>query len=126
EWRFHDLDVTPYVGADGSMQVTWTLTADSSKQLGGWTLDDVCLVGFDKPAVCGDHVLDDGEQCDDGNTNDGDGCSAKCRNEIVAGGGGGCSTGPDPSVLLAALYFFASRSRSRTSRSSSGKLSART
>ncbi len=30
---------------------------------------------------CGDDILGDGEQCDDANTNDGDGCSAICRNE---------------------------------------------
>jgi cysteine-rich repeat protein len=125
EWRFHDIDVTPYIAEDGSMQVTWTLDADDSKQLGGWTLDDVCLVGFDQPAVCGDGVLEPGEQCDDGNTDDGDGCSAKCRNEIVAGGGG-CSTGRDPCVWLVVLYVFAARSRRRTSRKSSGRLSART
>jgi cysteine-rich repeat protein len=128
EWRFHDIDVTPFIAEDGSMQLTWTLASDDSKQLGGWTLDDVCLVGIDKLAVCGDSVLDDGEQCDDGNTNNGDGCSATCRNEIVAGGGGGCSAAGDPSALILAGYawLFASRSRRRTSRSSSGRLSART
>ncbi|MFH2005061.1 MAG: DUF4215 domain-containing protein [bacterium] len=31
--------------------------------------------------VCGDGVLDTGEQCDDGNTVSGDGCSATCQNE---------------------------------------------
>lgn len=30
------------------------------------------------PQMCGDHVLDPGEGCDDGNTSDGDGCSAAC------------------------------------------------
>lgn len=29
-------------------------------------------------AVCGDGVVDSGEECDDGNTVDGDGCSASC------------------------------------------------
>ncbi|MBX3272151.1 MAG: hypothetical protein KF729_17935 [Sandaracinaceae bacterium] len=31
--------------------------------------------------VCGDDVLSPDEQCDDGNTADGDGCSASCRTE---------------------------------------------
>ncbi len=31
--------------------------------------------------VCGDGVVDAGEECDDGNNVDGDGCSAQCRNE---------------------------------------------
>jgi cysteine-rich repeat protein len=29
--------------------------------------------------VCGDRAVDPGEQCDDGNFDDGDGCSAQCR-----------------------------------------------
>ena len=31
--------------------------------------------------VCGDTVLDVGEECDDGNTNDGDCCSSSCQFE---------------------------------------------
>jgi cysteine-rich repeat protein len=31
--------------------------------------------------VCGDGVLDAGEECDDRNTDSGDGCSARCREE---------------------------------------------
>src|SRR5581483_4186400 len=34
-------------------------------------------------ALCGDGILDLGEQCDDGNAVDGDGCSAGCRHECV-------------------------------------------
>jgi len=33
------------------------------------------------PATCGDHVVAAGEGCDDGNTADGDGCSATCAVE---------------------------------------------
>ena len=31
--------------------------------------------------TCGDGVIDTGEECDDMNTNGGDGCSADCLNE---------------------------------------------
>ena len=34
---------------------------------------------------CGNLVLDEGEQCDDGNTFDGDGCSAECLSETFCG-----------------------------------------
>jgi len=34
---------------------------------------------------CGDLILDEGEQCDDGNTVDGDGCSAECLSESFCG-----------------------------------------
>lgn len=33
------------------------------------------------PAVCGNGVVESGEDCDDGNTKSSDGCSATCRNE---------------------------------------------
>jgi len=38
--------------------------------------------------VCGDGVLDVGEQCDDGNTTSGDGCSATCTLEVEDCGNG--------------------------------------
>src|SRR5690625_7808482 len=31
--------------------------------------------------VCGDGILSDGEECDDGNTTNGDGCSSTCEIE---------------------------------------------
>jgi cysteine-rich repeat protein len=34
-----------------------------------------------RPVVCGDGFTDPPEECDDHNTNDGDGCSAECRGE---------------------------------------------
>ena len=70
-------------------------TSDNSTEYGGWTLDDVCLVGYPKLPLCGDGVVDDGEDCDDGNTVDGDGCSAVCTTEAPAGGGGCCSAQRD-------------------------------
>ncbi len=36
-----------------------------------------------RDAWCGDGVVDEGEECDDGNTNDGDGCSSTCTVEAV-------------------------------------------
>lgn len=53
------------------------------------------VVGFDSPdgdgfqgrilafrTICGDGVKDHSENCDDGNTEDGDGCDAACRSEL--------------------------------------------
>jgi cysteine-rich repeat protein len=101
EWRVHDVDLTPFV-ASGAVQITWSLASDSTNQFGGWILDDVCVVGIAKTPVCGDGVVDPGEQCDDGNTNDGDGCDASCQYEIHAGGGG-CGAGGQPPGWLACL-----------------------
>jgi cysteine-rich repeat protein len=41
--------------------------------------DDSCTA---TTLYCGDGILDTLEQCDDGNTVDGDGCSAICETEI--------------------------------------------
>lgn len=40
--------------------------------------------GDDQPlCFCGDGKLDRGEQCDDGNRDDRDGCSSRCQNEVI-------------------------------------------
>src|SRR5689334_6431147 len=36
---------------------------------------------------CGDAHIDPGEACDDGNTTDGDGCSADCKSDETCGNG---------------------------------------
>lgn len=36
------------------------------------------------PAVCGNGTLETGEECDDGNLGNGDGCDASCRTEAAA------------------------------------------
>jgi len=40
-------------------------------------------------AVCGNGVIETGEECDDGNVVDGDGCSSTCQTEAEGPGGGG-------------------------------------
>ena len=37
-------------------------------------------------AICGNAIIDAGEQCDDGNTTSGDGCSSKCQKEDCGNG----------------------------------------
>jgi cysteine-rich repeat protein len=57
--------------AGGDVQIT-VLTSTASV----WTF---------AVSTCGNGVLDPGEQCDDGNTVDGDGCSASCLSELIPG-----------------------------------------
>lgn len=45
----------------------------------------ICL----EETICGDGIVDEGEECDDGNNVGGDGCSAMCTDE----GGQGCTPG---------------------------------
>ena len=51
----------------------------------GFDNDNDGLTDFDDPdcQVCGNHHLDPNEQCDDGNTTAGDGCSPTCQVENV-------------------------------------------
>src|SRR5690606_23525616 len=53
----------------------------------GRTPSGACHGGACRPITCGDHVVDLGEACDDGNTLDGDGCSATCLSDESCGNG---------------------------------------
>ena len=117
EWRFQDIDLTPHLYYD-TIAVTWQLTTDGTGERGGWNLDDVCIVGMAKVPLCGDGFLDPGEECDDGNTFSGDGCTDKCVDELAANGGGGCCSatggGAGSGVLgLAVLALIRVRRRTR-------------
>jgi cysteine-rich repeat protein len=55
-------------------------------------------------AVCGNNIIEAGEECDDGNTANGDGCSSTCQTEEEevppTGGGGGVTFVIPPEILL--------------------------
>lgn len=85
EWRFHDVVLTPYVGADKLVELSFGLVSDGGLELGGWTIDELCIVGHNAVGPqdptgggCGDGTLQVTEQCDDGNLDNGDGCSSGC------------------------------------------------
>jgi len=50
--------------------------------------------------VCGNSLVESGEECDDGNTSDGDGCSADCLVE-----GPGIPVLPEPGLMLFAVLL---------------------
>jgi MYXO-CTERM domain-containing protein len=85
EWRFHDVDITD-LATDGQVQVAFAMASDGGLELGGWTVDDFCVVGVQPTTgpFCGNAVVDAGEGCDDGNLLAGDGCDAACQ---IEGGG---------------------------------------
>lgn len=109
EWRFQDVDLTAYAGS--TVELSWSLASDMNRELGGWNLDEVCLVGVGPHPACGDGTVDPDEACDDGNTTAGDGCSATCTDE---GDGGCCSAGTNPAgPLLLGLGVLAAALRRR-------------
>src|SRR5207237_5333912 len=64
------------VAADGA-------TYDANGSVNGPTTPPYCnFFGYTESGYrCGNYALDAGEECDDGNRNDGDGCSATCTRE---------------------------------------------
>lgn len=83
EWRFHDVDLTSVIGDDGMLSLEFELASDGGLEFGGWNVDSLCIVGHEPAAPpaeggCGDGVVQSYEQCDDGNLDSGDGCSAGC------------------------------------------------
>jgi MYXO-CTERM domain-containing protein len=83
EWRFHDVDISGMIEGN-QVAVKFEIASDPGLELGGWTIDDFCVVAYVKTdPVCGDGVLDDGEECDDGNGENGDGCENDCTETPV-------------------------------------------
>ena len=85
--------IESYCG-DGTLDVVDGEECDDGNTVDGDGCSSTCLIEevdepepFSEPlpepepvpeAVCGNGIMEDGEQCDDGNTDDGDGCSALC------------------------------------------------
>lgn len=80
EWRFQDVDLSGSV-VDGKVQVKFELVANRRRSYGGWTLDDFCVVAV---PVCGNGAVEPGEQCDDMNQVEDDGCTSACQMGAIA------------------------------------------
>lgn len=78
EWRFQDVALSSFV-SNGKLRVGWSLTSDEGLNLGGWAIDDVCIVA-NPNARCGDGVKAPTEQCDAGSANAdaADSCRTTC------------------------------------------------
>jgi cysteine-rich repeat protein len=68
--------------------VRFELGSDNGTNLGGWTVDDFCVVGY-VPTVCGDGIVTGLEVCDDGQNNSDtapDACRTDCTEPICGDG----------------------------------------
>ncbi|HEY0138324.1 MAG TPA: hypothetical protein VGB85_29770, partial [Nannocystis sp.] len=84
EWRFHDVDISG-AAAGGQVQLEFALASDGGLEMGGWNVDEVCVVGTEQgppPSFCGDGIVDAGEACDNGPANS-DTTPNACRTDCV-------------------------------------------
>ncbi len=99
EWRFHDVALSGYFSGH-SVTVSWELASDEGLELGGWQLDDVCIVA-NPNSICGDGVKTSTEQCDAGaeNQDQPDVCRTDCRlptcGDSIVDSAEECDDGPD-------------------------------
>lgn len=117
EWRFQDIDLSAQA-ASGKMKLKFQIQSDAGLELGGWNVDEVCIVMAGPPSsTCGNHNVDEGETCDDGNTVDGDACPADCGMSATTDDSGCCSAGTNPAgpmlLSLATLGLVVVRRRRR-------------
>ncbi|MGE0867118.1 MAG: hypothetical protein AB7P03_01055 [Kofleriaceae bacterium] len=85
EWRFHDIDLTAQAAA-GKVKLRFELNSDPGFNLGGWTLDDVCIVAAKPAPACEDGSA---PPCDGDNggqmpgTGDDAGCCSTTSNPVA-------------------------------------------
>jgi cysteine-rich repeat protein len=77
-WGQSQVDLSGFAGPGQSLKLRFELGIDSCAGGIGWYVDDVRVFSCNP---CGDLVLGEGEACDDGNADPGDGCSASCQVE---------------------------------------------
>ncbi len=78
-----------YYGSSGSFDSFWTMSNTLLNCDGSILPRLYCF----EQSRCGNRILETPEQCDDGNTNNGDGCSSTCTTETTSPGGGGNNGG---------------------------------
>jgi hypothetical protein len=99
EWRFHDVPLSGYFRGH-SVQVAFDVTSDEGLELGGWQVDDVCVVA-NPYSICGDGVKTPTEQCDNGAANQDkpDVCRTDCHvascGDNILDTGEACDEGPE-------------------------------
>ncbi len=78
-WVTETIDSKAYNGTDTSIAVDSNNKSHISYCGGGADL----MYATNAPIFCGNGIIDPDEQCDDGNTFSGDGCSSTCQFEVI-------------------------------------------
>jgi cysteine-rich repeat protein len=93
---------------EDNIQLRFDLGTDGCNGRIGWYVDSVeaYSCSAEQPPICGDSTLDIGEMCDDGNSTNGDGCSASCQ--VEAGFACSLPTGSINSSNIVADWSFES------------------
>ena len=94
-WGQSHLNLTGIAAAGDKVILRFDFGQDRCAGATGWYVDEVEFYSCSLETLCGNSVLDAGEQCDDGNAQSGDGCSSSCQIED----GWECSL-PSPLVEL--------------------------
>jgi cysteine-rich repeat protein len=82
-WGQSQVDLIGLASAGDTIQLRFELGTDGCNGSTGWYVESVegYACSAEVAPVCGDSQLDLGEMCDDGNSANGDGCSASCEVE---------------------------------------------
>jgi len=83
-WGQSHINLFGIAEAEDAIQLRFDFGIDDCRGLIGWYVDDVEVYSCSAelpPSDCGNGVIDEGEQCDDGNTFIEDGCSNSCQIE---------------------------------------------
>ncbi|KXI27145.1 M4 family metallopeptidase [Paraglaciecola hydrolytica] len=105
-WGQSQVDLYGLALPGDNIKLRFDLGTDGCNGVTGWYVDSVeaYSCSAEVAPICGDGALDIGEMCDDGNSNNGDGCSSSCQVES----GFSCTipTGPVNSTNLVSDWSF--------------------